>query len=234
MIKFTLWPVFLAFLALGCEDPGSVGESDNFYVQAEVNPEFNYGKEAVVQIVKNATLFSGGSIMGDWMTNGTVKLNSTQLSVDITDSFSIGSIPFSGGDTITLDISSPDVTLSKSLIMPDAPAIQTPSGGYLDYDFSGTDDILIKWSSLSPEPDEIIVFISGLDTVNSEDYSLRLTGDATSCTISSGIIKKPMGSSDIIEIRPANKTSLSGENLHSSSYYKVMSCTKVYVYPDTP
>jgi hypothetical protein len=197
----------------------AVQEEPQLFILASVSTNYTDPSkwDASVILVENFSPFGGG-FFGDEVLGATVSLDGNPLTYG----------GFLGGyEADTLDLTSPatlvvsadGVDISASLDLPGTVNITSPAD-LSTYDPSGS--LTIIWDSISPQPDNVEVFISPLDTVSGDEYAAVLPGSATSHTIPAGTIDYGSFSTVEISVYAINQQLLSGEGVELGSSYSIL------------
>lgn len=227
-LKFLLLLV-VSVLLMGCLDVSSTdSKQELYYINADNYDEINSMEKAHVVLLSEA-FESMGSMAGYDVSDASISLNNKTLSKvsgDYIGDF-IAPVP---GTSVPLDISHNSFNVSETLIYPEAVNVTAPlltNGDSFSND--NTSSITFNWDVLSPEPDNIEVFIGSLDNNTGDDFIVSLPGNSTTYELPAGTVKFFGGFSSKIIIRAVNKKSISGENIDSRSMYNIYNSKVLYI-----
>lgn len=230
--------LIVSLLFMGCPpadgsdpDPGNGGGTGSgLYVSAILGSGFSTNYSVNVIVVDNATVYSTGGVMGDYINSATVKLNSDVLPPSVnTGYYTKDYDSFTAESSVNLTVDYSSYNVSETLVFPTAPTL-TMAGGTTITGHDYSTPYTITWDSVTPQPDEIEIYIHALDTQSGEELKVVLSAGETSYVIPGGTIKNNLGPlARIVEVRSVRKKSITG--CKDESVYKLMNYSNVSFVP---
>lgn len=220
--------IIAIFLLLGC--PNDSSTTPDLLIIAEVSPSSVSGYDATVALVVDSTAISGA----------TVSINGTTVPETSTaGAYLVNLSTAAAGDTLSLSITKDGYTATASAIIPPLVVTTSPTditGGdgappvtfANDALFPG-DPLTVVWNQLTGADavDNIEVFVDKQYKVNkTADYSDIFSGDVVTREIPTNTIENYSNTTKF-EIRTIRKATFTGDNINSSSEYKLINVLEI-------